>query len=166
MRTNTPAPRSLGAIREDLVTQSGRVVLGTGCFDIMHVGHVYFLEQASAQGDVLVIGVNSDASVRQLKGASRPVVAELDRASMVGAIRYVDHVFVYDAMEADEQIRMLAPDVYVTGAESVDAYPTELMAAREVGAEVHVIDRVPNRSTTLMVDDVLRLSRDKAVDVS
>lgn len=166
MKATTPVPRSLEAIREDLLAHEGRVVLGTGCFDIMHVGHVYFLEQASAQGDVLVIGVNSDASVRQLKGTSRPIVGELDRATMVGAVRYVDHVFVYDATEADEQIRMLAPDVYVTGAESVDAYPTELTSAREVGAAVHVICRVPERSTTRMVDDVLRLSRDVATDVS
>jgi len=166
MKGSTTVPRSLEAIVEDLLGHDGRVVLGTGCFDILHVGHVYFLEQASAQGDVLVIGVNSDDSVRRLKGTSRPIVGEFDRATMVGAVRYVDHVFVYDATEADEQIRALAPDVYVTGAESADAYPTELNSAREVGAAVHVIGRISERSTTRVVDDVLRLSRDEAADVS
>jgi rfaE bifunctional protein nucleotidyltransferase chain/domain len=160
MRVSTPAQRSLDAIRSDLAGQSGRVVLGTGCFDIMHVGHLYFLEQASKQGDVLVVGVNSDASVRELKGPTRPLVSEHDRASMVAALRCVDHVFVYDEAAADEQIRALVPDVYVTGAESVDAYPTELAAARDVGAAICVIDRVPNRSTSLMVDAVLRRGGD------
>lgn len=156
MRTKPPVIRSLESIRLDLADGAGRIVLGTGCFDIMHVGHVYFLEQASQQGDVLVIGVNSDASVRKLKGPTRPVVSEADRATMVAALRYVDHVFIYDETVADDQIRDLAPDIYVTGTEGADAYPSELAAAREVGASVFVIDRVPNRSTSLMVDDVLR----------
>lgn len=160
VRVNPPTPRSLDAIRNDLVGESRRVVLGTGCFDIMHVGHVYFLERASEQGDVLVIGVNSDTSVRKLKGPTRPVVSEHDRATMVAALRYVDHVFVYHETVADQQIRALVPDVYVTGADSVDAYPTELAAARDVGAVICVIDRVPNRSTSLMVGDVLRRGGD------
>lgn len=161
MRISAPSQRSLEFVRSELAGRTGRVVLATGCFDIIHVGHVHFLEQAREQGDVLVVGVNSDESVRELKGPTRPVVGEADRASLVAALRYVDHVFVYDDTVADEQIRFLAPDVYVTGAESVDAYPTEMAAAREVGASICVIDRVPNRSTSLMVDQVLRRGGDR-----
>jgi D-glycero-beta-D-manno-heptose 1-phosphate adenylyltransferase len=100
-----------------------RVVLGTGCFDIMHIGHLYFLEQAGRHGDVLVIGVNSDQSVRAIKGPSRPIVDQLERATLVAALRCVDHVFVYDDIVADYQIRALRPDVYVIGEESVGRYP-------------------------------------------
>ena len=133
-----------------------RVVLGTGCFDLIHIGHLYFLEQASSQGDVLVIGVNSDRSVREIKGPSRPVVGELERARLVAALRWVDHVFVYDETVADSQIRALRPDVYVTGAESVTGYPSELVAAGEAGVRVHVIDRLAAYSTTSTLDDVDR----------
>jgi rfaE bifunctional protein nucleotidyltransferase chain/domain len=150
-------------IKLDLAAGTSTVVLGTGCFDLMHVGHAYFLEQASLQGDVLVVGINSDASVRGIKGLARPVVGELDRAAMVAALRYVDHVFIYDEPVADAQIRLLVPDVFVTGAESADAYPSELHAARGVGTRVHTIDRVPDRSTSLMVADVLRRASHEAV---
>jgi len=155
MRVAGVRPAALASIRARLADSGRRVVLGTGCFDIMHSGHLYFLEQASEQGDVLVIGVNSDRSVREIKGTDRPIVGELARATLVAGLRCVDHVFVYDGTVADDQIRELRPDVYVTGAESVDGYPSELAAAREIGARVYVIDRLPDHSTTLVVGLVL-----------
>jgi rfaE bifunctional protein nucleotidyltransferase chain/domain len=140
------------------VREERRVVLGTGCFDIMHVGHLYFLAQASRQGDILVVGVNSDRSVRAIKGPSRPIVGEWERASLVAALRCVDYVFVYDDNVADSQIRTLCPDVYVASAESVARYPSEPAAALDVGARVHLIDRESEHSTTSVVDLVQRRS--------
>jgi rfaE bifunctional protein nucleotidyltransferase chain/domain len=163
MRTVTADPASFETIctRLDATGEraSRRVVLGTGCFDIMHVGHLYFLQEASRQGDVLVIGVNSDRSVREIKGPSRPIVDEMGRATLLAALRCVDHVFVYDDVVADVQIRTLRPDVYVTGSESVLGYPSEVAAAHDIGARVHVIDRLPSHSTTSVVDEVQRRGR-------
>lgn len=127
------------------------LVLGTGCFDILHVGHLYFLTEARRQGDVLVVGVNSDRAVRALKGPTRPIVGEADRAALVGAFACTSAAFVYDDVVADAHIAELAPDVYVIGAESVDAYPSEVAAAHSVGARVHVVERRPSLSTTDLV---------------
>lgn len=140
---------SLGA---DLTGRT--VALGTGCFDIIHVGHVYFLEQAAAQAEVLVVGVNSDRSVRAIKGDRRPIVGELERAAMLAAMRCVDHVVIYDDVVADSCIRVLRPQVYVTGAESVSGYPSEMEAAGGVGARIHVVDRLPEHSTTSILTTV------------
>jgi D-glycero-beta-D-manno-heptose 1-phosphate adenylyltransferase len=139
----------LAALRVELIGRT--VALGTGCFDLLHVGHLYFLKEASRQGEVLVVGVNSDRSVLAIKGPSRPIVSERNRAAMVGALRCVDHVFLYDDSVADDCIRELGPDVYVTGPESYELYPTEVAAAHEVGARVHVVDRLPPHSTTAML---------------
>jgi rfaE bifunctional protein nucleotidyltransferase chain/domain len=146
-------PVPLDAIRDWLRTRPGdRVVLATGCFDLLHAGHLCFLEQASRLGDLLVVGVNSDRSVRELKGPSRPVVGEHERAALVAALKWVDRVFLYDETTADTQIRLLRPHAFVTGQESVTAYPSELAAAAAVEARVHAIDRVGPYSTTTLVD--------------
>jgi rfaE bifunctional protein nucleotidyltransferase chain/domain len=144
----------LASLRAELGDRT--VALGTGCFDIVHVGHVYFINQAAEQADVLVVGVNSDRSVRTIKGEHRPVVGERERAAMLAAMRGVDHVVIYDDVVADDCIRALRPEVYVTGAESVGGYPSELVAARDVGARVHVVDRLPDHSTTSIVAAVQR----------
>lgn len=152
MKGPAPAPAAVEELCAWRETIGGaRLVLGTGCFDIVHVGHLYFLEQASLQGDLLVVGVNSDHSVRSMKGPARPIVTESQRASLIGALRWVDRVFIYDDVSADDQIRALRPDVYVTGEEAVGAYPSELSAAAEAGARVHVINRLAEHSTTSMV---------------
>jgi D-glycero-beta-D-manno-heptose 1-phosphate adenylyltransferase len=143
------ASADLAVLQTELTGRT--VVLGTGCFDILHVGHLHFLAEASRQGEVLVIGVNSNRSVLAIKGPSRPIVGEKDRAAMVGALRCVDYVFIYDDSVADDCIRQLRPYVYVTGEESYGLYPTEVAAAEEVGARVHVVGRLAPHSTTAML---------------
>jgi rfaE bifunctional protein nucleotidyltransferase chain/domain len=140
---------SLASLRATLGRKA--IVLASGCFDIVHIGHVYFLEEARRQGDVLVVGVNSDNSVCAIKGEARPVVGEDERARLLAAMRCVDHVFIYDGMVADDWIRALRPDVFVIGAESVAQYPTEAAAADEVNARVHVVERLGPHSTTSML---------------
>jgi rfaE bifunctional protein nucleotidyltransferase chain/domain len=131
------------------------VVLGTGCFDILHIGHLYFLEEARKQGDVLIVGINSDDSVRAIKGAERPIIRQEHRAELIAAFRCVGYTFVYDDTAADDCIVNLRPNVYVIGEESVDAYPGELSAALAVGARVHVVKRIPSFSTTAVVANIL-----------
>jgi bifunctional ADP-heptose synthase (sugar kinase/adenylyltransferase) len=96
--------------------------------------------------------VNSDQSVRHLKGPGRPIVGEHERAALVAALKCVDRVFLYDESTADTQIRLLRPHVFVTGRDSVTAYPSEPAAAAEIGAHVHAIDRVTSYSTTTLLD--------------
>ncbi|MBO3736633.1 adenylyltransferase/cytidyltransferase family protein [Actinoplanes flavus] len=146
-------PTPLNVIRQWLNNRAGaRVVLATGCFDLLHAGHLYFLQQAHRLGDLLIVGVNSDQSVRELKGPDRPIIGEHERAALVAALRWVDRVFLYDEPAADTQIRILRPNVFVIGRESLTAYPSELTAAEAVSAHVHVTDRIHSYSTTSIVD--------------
>jgi rfaE bifunctional protein nucleotidyltransferase chain/domain len=146
-------PATLDEIRDWLSSRTGdQAVLATGCFDLLHAGHLRFLEQARRLGDLLVVGVNSDQSVRDLKGPSRPIVGEHERAALVSALKCVDRVFLYDEPTADRQIRFLRPHIFATARASITAYPSEVASAAAVGAHVHAIDRIAPYSTTGLVD--------------
>jgi rfaE bifunctional protein nucleotidyltransferase chain/domain len=105
--------------------QQGRtIVLANGAFDLLHVGHVRYLEGARALGDVLVVAVNSDASVRRAKGPGRPVIPEAERAELVAALRCVDHVLVFAEPDVRAVIRALTPDVHAKGTDyTVETVP-------------------------------------------
>lgn len=149
---NIIAASELNVLREHL---SGRVVvLATGCFDILHVGHIYFLKEARAQGDVLVVGINSDRAVKLIKGQERPIVGQNDRATILAAFRDVNYVFIFDDTVADDSITRLRPNVFAIGEESVKAYPSESIAAEAIGARVHHISRLPAPSTTSIMADI------------
>ncbi|MEW6270230.1 MAG: D-glycero-beta-D-manno-heptose 1-phosphate adenylyltransferase [Thermodesulfobacteriota bacterium] len=128
-----------------------RVVFTNGCFDLLHPGHVRYLAAARARGDLLVVGVNSDRSVRALKGPGRPVQSEDARAEVLAALEAVDHVVVFDAPTPRELIEALAPDVLVKGADWAerDIVGADLVRAR--GGEVVRVRLVPGQSTTRLV---------------
>jgi rfaE bifunctional protein nucleotidyltransferase chain/domain len=133
-----------------------RLVLTNGCFDLLHTGHVRYLEEARRCGDALLVAVNSDDSVRELKGPSRPVNGELDRAEVLAALRCVDHVTIFTGKRVTEVIRLLRPAVYAKGGdytpETLD--PGEKAALDEVGAEIRILQLVPGRSTTSILGKV------------
>ena len=132
------------------------VVFTNGCFDLLHPGHVSLLERARAAGDVLVVGLNSDASVARLKGAGRPIVPQEERAEVLCALEAVTRVAVYDEDTPREIIAALLPDVLVKGADwALDA----IVGRQEVeaaGGRVVRVDIVPGRSTTAIVDRIRR----------
>lgn len=131
-----------------------QVVFTNGCFDILHAGHVRYLEKARALGDCLVLGLNSDASVRRLKGPSRPVNREEDRAEVVGALKSVDYVTVFDEPTASELIALVKPAVYAKGGDyTLDTLP-EAKIVQSYGGEVAFIDLVEGRSTTNIIEKI------------
>ena len=118
--------------------QGKRLVLANGCFDLLHVGHVRYLEAAKREGDVLVVAINSDESVRRNKGPTRPLVDEAERAEILTALRCVDYVTVFGETTADELIRALRPNVHAKGTEwRADNVP-ELATVRAIGARVAI----------------------------
>ena len=134
--------------------RTGRVLVFTnGCFDLLHVGHVRYLQAARALGDALVVGLNGDASVRALKGPTRPVNGELDRAEVLAALGCVDFVTVFHTPRVTELIREVRPQVYAKGGdytvESLD--PGERAALEEAGARIQILQLVPGRSTTALL---------------
>ncbi|GAA5071879.1 rfaE bifunctional protein kinase chain/domain/rfaE bifunctional protein nucleotidyltransferase chain/domain [Thermocatellispora tengchongensis] len=136
-----------------------RIVFTNGCFDVLHRGHVAYLEQARRLGDVLVVAVNSDASVARLKGPDRPVNSCEDRMSVLAALQPVDYVTSFDEDTPERLLRMIRPDLYVKGGDYTPEMLPETDLVRELGGEVRVLDYVPDRSSTAII------GRMKAQDV-
>lgn len=136
--------------REDARARGQKVVLTNGCFDILHRGHLEYLQQSAALGDLLIVAINSDASVRALKGEGRPVHNEKDRAYALACLRFVDAVVVFGTTRLTEEIRALRPDIYTKAGdytpETLDA--GELSALTEVGADIRILPFVAGHSTT------------------
>lgn len=130
----------------------GRVVAFTnGCFDILHAGHIQLLERARAEGDVLIVAINSDASVKRLKGADRPVISESERAEALLALECVDRVLIYDQDTPRESIEALRPDVLVKGADWALADIVGREEVERLGGRVVRVELVPDRSTTALI---------------
>lgn len=147
-------PRRIAEIRE----AGGRVVFTNGCFDLLHPGHVSYLRAARSLGDALVVGLNSDASVRKLKGSSRPVVPEKDRAAVLEALESVDAVVVFGEDTPIRLMRELEPDVYVKGGDyRIEDLP-EAKVAAEIGAEVRIIPFEPGYSTSALIEKIKSMS--------
>ena len=148
--------KDLLRVRAELRAAGRRLVFTNGCFDILHVGHVRYLSQARRLGDALLVAVNSDRSVRALKGDGRPVMNEAERAEALEALEAVDAVVVYDEPTPREVIAALLPDVLVKGADwAADA----IVGREEVEAAGGRVDRVPllpGRSTTSLVERIRR----------
>ena len=128
------------------------VVFTNGCFDLLHVGHVRYLQEAKSNGDLLVVGVNSDASVKRLKGADRPLQTEVDRIEILASLQCVDFVTVFTEDTPENLIKLVRPDVLVKGGDwSVD----KIVGANFVqsyGGKVKTLQFVNGRSTTLLVE--------------
>jgi rfaE bifunctional protein nucleotidyltransferase chain/domain len=132
-----------------------RIVLANGVFDLLHVGHVDYLEKAKALGNVLIAGVNSDASAHQVKREGRPFVPAGERAQLVAALRCVDAAVIFEDFTADNLIRALRPHIYVKGGDYTEATLPEAESARAVGAEIKFIEYLPNHSTTALIEKIL-----------
>lgn len=130
-----------------------RLVLTNGCFDLLHAGHVRYLAGARELGDALVVALNSDRSVTQLKGPGRPVNLQDDRATVLAALRAVDFVTIFDGLRVTDLIGLLRPAVYAKGGDyRIDSLdPGEVAALREVGAEIRILPLVEGRSTTAVL---------------
>lgn len=154
---------SLDELKPELDRQrlSGKTVVFTnGCFDILHAGHVRYLKKAKACGDILVLGLNSDASVKTIKGEKRPVVSETQRAEVLAELQSVDFVTLFNESDPLKIIRQIEPDVLVKGA---DWPEDEIIGAEEVckrGGRVVRIEFVPGVSTSEIIRRILELYRD------
>jgi formyltetrahydrofolate-dependent phosphoribosylglycinamide formyltransferase len=149
-------PETLTTLRQmrDRLDRAGKkMVFTNGCFDLLHPGHIRYLQQARNLGDALVVAINSDASVRALKGPTRPINPELDRAEVIAALRCVDAVVLFEDQRATRLIEQIQPHLYAKGGdytpESLD--PEERAALGKVGAEIRILPLVPGRSTTNIV---------------
>jgi rfaE bifunctional protein nucleotidyltransferase chain/domain len=132
---------------------SEQIVFTNGCFDILHVGHVRYLQAAKELGDRLVVGLNSDRSVQVLKGIGRPINNEADRAEILAALAAVDHVIIFNDPRVTALVKELRPHIYAKGGDyTIDSLnPEELASLREVGAQITLLPLVPGKSTTALL---------------
>ncbi|MEV0108234.1 PfkB family carbohydrate kinase [Nocardia sp. NPDC050799] len=147
----TESPGSAFEVAAGVRARGGRLVATGGCFDLLHPGHISLLRQARAMGDALIVCLNSDDSVRRLKGPSRPIVAERDRARLLGELASVDAVTIFDESSPAALLERLRPDVWVKGGDYAEADLPEAGVVRRHGGEIALIPTVRGYSTTQLV---------------
>lgn len=139
---------------EELKNNGKKVVFTNGCFDILHVGHLRYMNEAKKQGDFLVVGVNSDASVKRLKGESRPINSQMDRAEMLSGLKSVDITVIFEEDTPIELIDALKPSIHVKGGDyNKDDLP-ETQVVEKHGGEVRILNFVEGKSTTNIVNKI------------
>lgn len=153
LNTKIATAAELAQVSQELRQAGRKLVFTNGCFDLLHVGHVRYLQAARALGNALAVAVNGDDSVRALKGPTRPINPEDDRAEVLAALGCVDFVTVFHTPRVTDVIREIRPQLYVKGGDytpdSLD--PGEVAALREAGAEIRILPLVPGKSTTATI---------------
>ena len=141
------------AERVQRARQAGtRIVLANGCFDVLHVGHVRYLEGACALGDLLVVGINSDKQVTVLKGVGRPIMAEAERAEIVASLAAVDLVTIFDEPTVATLLLVLKPDIHAKGTDYTEDTVPEREVVRAYGGRVAIVGDPKGHSTSQMID--------------
>ena len=137
-----------------------RIVFANGCFDVLHVGHIRYLESARREGDVLVVGVNADSSVGNLKVAGRPVLDEKTRALLVAALRCVDYVVVFSELTVEALLEELQPDVHAKGTDYTAETVPERATAKRLGIRVAIVGDPKDHSTRALFDSICKAPHD------
>ena len=140
-------PEEAGSLAARLRADGKRVVLANGCFDLLHVGHVRYLDAARALGDVLFVGLNSDAAVTRLKGPGRPLMPAAERAEILAGLRAVDHVVLFDEDTADRLVSLVRPAVHAKGTDYTDASVPEAASVRAAGGRVAIVGDPKDHAT-------------------
>src|SRR5256884_9475884 len=146
---------------EDLpgLLQGKKVVLTNGCFDILHVGHLRYLQEARGLGDVLVVAVNSDKSMRLIKDPGRPILAENERVALVSALRCVDQVVLFDEPVASHVLEVLRPAIHAKGTDYTEQTVPERARVLAYGGEVRIAGDPKNHSTRDIIEQILKKAR-------
>lgn len=146
--------KNIKALSEQLKDEGKTIVFTNGCFDILHSGHVFYLQKAKQQGDILILGLNSDASVRRLKGEKRPINSEIDRAIVISELKSVDYVVIFEEDTPLEIISLIVPNKLVKGGD----YKKDDVVGKDIvesnGGEVVIIPFVDGKSTTNIINRI------------
>jgi rfaE bifunctional protein nucleotidyltransferase chain/domain len=149
-----PRPQ-IAVLMKDLKKKKRKIVFTNGCFDLLHVGHVRYLKEARALGDCLIIGLNSDRSMRQIKDPARPLISEDQRAEVLAAMECVDYVVLFDEADPFKLIEEIRPDILVKGADWTMDKIIGADLVTSYGGKVHRIDLVPSISTSEIINRII-----------
>jgi len=141
-------------ITENLKQKGKKIVFTNGCFDILHVGHTRYLKESAKQGDILIVGLNSDSSVKKLKGDTRPINNESDRAELLCELKFVDYVVIFDENTPEKLLDELKPNIYTKGADYTLETLPEAKTVIKNGGEVKFINLIQGKSTTNVIKKI------------
>lgn len=146
--------KEIKKIAEKLRQEGKTLVTTNGSFDLLHIGHIKFLQEAKQQGDILIVGLNSDASIKKYKSKDRPIINQESRVGMLSSLEFVDYIVLMDEAEiAVPLVKLVKPDVHVNGADyGKDC--VEAGAVKEVGARLHIVQLVDGFSTTSLINKI------------
>ena len=156
MREKIKTKEDVQRIVEDLKKKGKKIVFTNGCFDLLHLGHIRYLEKAKSLGDILVVGVNSDRSVRNLKGPERPILSEEERSEILSSLGCVDYITVFDELTPLKLISSLQPHILVKGGD----WNKEAIVGKDVversGGEVVILPFIEGASTSNLIETILK----------
>ena len=155
MKEKIKDKESLRGILEGLKAKGKRIVFTNGCFDLLHIGHIRYLEKAKSLGDILVVGVNSDRSVQRLKGPDRPILPEEERAEILSGLGCVDYATVFDEPTPLDLISSLRPHILVKGGDWAKETTVGREVVEKLGGEVIILPFVEGSSTSNLIDTIL-----------
>jgi rfaE bifunctional protein nucleotidyltransferase chain/domain len=149
--------KSLSALRRTIDAEKARgktIVLANGCFDLFHAGHVRYLRAAKAEGDILVVAINSDRSVRSLKGKGRPILPQRERAEILSAFSFVDYLTIFDEPTVAKILLALKPDIHVKGSDYTEGSVPEKDTVKAYGGRVAIVGGPKIRNTTEVIKTI------------
>jgi len=155
LREKIKTKEDLHGIVEDLKKKGRRIVFTNGCFDLLHLGHVRYLEKAKSLGDILVVGINSDRSVQSLKGPERPILPEEERAEILSSLECVDYVTIFNELTPFELISSLQPHILVKGGDWTKETTVGKEVVEKSGGEVVILPFVEGSSTSNLIETIL-----------
>ena len=155
MREKIKAKEDLRKIVDDFKIKGERMVFTNGCFDLLHVGHIRYLEEAKALGDILVVGINSDQSVRRIKGPYRPILPEEERAEILSGLGCVDYITIFDETDPLELISFLQPHILVKGGDWTKETTVGKEVVEGLGGRVIILPFVQGASTSNLIEAIL-----------
>ena len=162
MREKIKKRDDLRRVVQDLKANGKRITFTNGCFDLLHIGHVRYLEEAKSLGDIMVVGVNSDASVRGLKGPNRPILPEEERAEILSGLGCVDYVTIFDEPTPFNLISLLLPHVLVKGGDWTKEETVGWETVERTGGEVVILSFVEGASTSHLIETILKRFQKKS----
>jgi len=154
MEDKIKSKKELKSILDEFKKQGKKIVFTNGCFDIIHYGHVSYLEKAKKEGDILVVGLNSDESVRKIKGQKRPVIDEKDRAGIVAALESVDYVTIFEEETPLALIKYILPDVLAKGGDWEEQNVVGRDIVKNIKGKVAIIPFVEGKATTNIINKI------------
>lgn len=156
LNTRVVTPEKMSLWREDIRQKGLTLASLNGSFDLMHSGHLHILYEASKQADILILGLNTDASIKKYKSPSRPIITLKDRLAMMASLSMVDYVSYFDETTPIEWLKLVRPDVHVNGAEyGQDCVEAPIL--REIGSRLHLVERIPGLATSSIIERIQAL---------